>query len=69
MSCSCMIYKTSKLQTTLSAPTLQNVRQIHKPAVEVKQKARPAIHDDPTVPNIPAKGKDIRAPIVVSAVR
>lgn len=35
------------------------------PAVEVKQKARPAIHDDATVPNIPVRGSARTAPIVV----
>lgn len=35
------------------------------PAVDVQQKARPATHDEPTVPNKPARGKDMRRPIPV----
>lgn len=35
------------------------------PAVEVKQKASPAIHDDATVPATPARGMEKRIPMVV----
>ena len=35
------------------------------PAVDVQQNARPAMTDEPIVPNTPAKGKDMRAPILV----
>lgn len=35
------------------------------PAVEVKQNARPARHEVPTVPKRPAKGSVRSAPIVV----
>jgi len=35
------------------------------PAVDVQQNARPATHDEPTVPNTPARGKDMRRPILV----
>jgi len=34
------------------------------PAVEVQQKARPAIHDVPTVPATPAKGRENKRPMV-----
>ena len=36
----------------------------HLPAVEVKQKASPARHDDPTEASPPASGRDSNAPIV-----
>jgi hypothetical protein len=36
------------------------------PAVDVQQNARPATADEPIVPNTPARGKDTRAPILVS---
>ena len=35
------------------------------PAVDVQQNARPATADEPMVPNTPARGKDMRAPILV----
>ena len=35
------------------------------PAVDVQQNASPATHDEPTVPNTPARGKDMRRPILV----
>jgi hypothetical protein len=35
------------------------------PAVEVKQKASPATQEEATVPSPPAKGKDIKSPMVV----
>ena len=39
---------------------------LHKiPAVDVQQNARPARADEPIVPNTPAKGKEMRAPILV----
>ena len=34
------------------------------PAVDVKQKASPARHDDATVPKTPAKGKESSIPIL-----
>lgn len=37
--------------------------QAHLPAVDVKQNASPAIHDDPTEPNKPASGRDSRTPM------
>ena len=33
------------------------------PAVDVQKNARPATADDAIVPNTPARGKEIRAPI------
>ncbi len=33
------------------------------PAVDVKQKARPAMHDEPIVPKTPARGSENRMPI------
>ena len=35
----------------------------HGPAVEVKQNARPARHEDPTVPSTPANGRESKRPI------
>ena len=35
----------------------------HEPAVEVKQNARPARHEDPTVPSTPANGRESKRPI------
>jgi hypothetical protein len=35
----------------------------NEPAVEVKQKARPARHEDPTVPSTPANGRESKRPI------
>jgi hypothetical protein len=35
------------------------------PAVDVQKKARPATIDEASVPNIPARGKDMRRPILV----
>lgn len=40
---------------------LQNIEA----AVDVQQNARPAKADEPIVPNTPARGKEIRAPIPV----
>jgi hypothetical protein len=37
----------------------------HEPAVEVKQNARPAIHEDPTVPSTPVSGRESKRPIVL----
>lgn len=37
------------------------------PAVDVKQKANPARHEDPTEASPPNIGKDINAPIVTSS--
>jgi len=37
----------------------------HEPAVEVKQNARPARHEDPTVPSTPANGRESKRPIVL----
>ena len=34
-----------------------------EPAVEVKQNARPARHEDPTVPSTPANGRESKRPI------
>ena len=34
------------------------------PAVDVQQNARPATADVPMVPNTPARGKEMRAPIL-----
>lgn len=48
-----------KLRTRLRYPVVNNL-----PAVEVKQNAMPAMHDDPTVPKTPARGTESRAPIV-----
>ena len=50
--------------TELSADRTKSSKN-NAPAVDVKQKASPAIHDDPTVPKIPANGRDIKAPIVI----
>lgn len=38
------------------------------PAVEVKQNATPARHDEPTVPKRPARGRVRSAPIVLVVV-
>ena len=39
------------------------------PAVDVKQNARPATHEDAMVVRPPANGRDTRAPIVVETHR
>ena len=39
------------------------------PAVDVQQNARPARADEPIVPNTPARGIEIRAPIPADYVR
>jgi len=35
----------------------------HEPAVEVKQNARPARHEDATVPSTPVNGRESKRPI------
>ena len=42
--------------------TLSRVEK-HEPAVEVKQNARPARHEDATVPSTPVNGRGSKRPI------
>lgn len=37
---------------------------MHVPAVDVKQNAKPARQEDPTVPSTPVSGRERRRPIV-----
>jgi hypothetical protein len=38
---------------------------MHRPAVEVQKKARPARHEDPIVPSAPVSGRESKRPIDV----
>ena len=40
----------------------------YRPAVDVKQKASPARHEDPTVPSTPVSGRESKRPIDDQAV-
>ena len=45
-------------------PSLGSARK-HIPAVVLKQKAKPAKHEEATVPRLPAKGRDRSKPMMV----
>lgn len=59
-SCNCRTCRTSRLEI-VRVGTLRLEK--YRPAVEVKQKARPAIHEDPTVPSTPVNGRESKRPM------
>jgi hypothetical protein len=68
-SCSCKTCRTSRLSFRDGQGSEYNYVEgmsrveKHGPAVEVKQNARPARHEDPTVPSTPANGRESKRPI------
>ena len=68
-----MICRTWMLYGWIREPPYRRAKALrtykYLPAVEVKQNARPARHDEPMVPNTPARGRVRIAPIARVRIR
>jgi len=59
--------KAKPMRVAMEELQLQDLKNIDA-AVEVQKNARPARHEDPTVPSTPANGRESKTPMNVQVV-